>query len=185
MRSSARGLSRAACLFGLLLALAAPASPRAADTLPLFDDRGYRQRDYRAPLPATAPGARTLDAEALRRLLDRASPVLVDVYAALRQPAAGFDGVWQVVAPRQTLPGAVWLPNVGYAALDPRLDRYFRDHLDRLTGGDRSRPLVVFCVVDCWMSWNAVKRAGEYGYRNLYWFRDGTDGWRAAGYPLR
>jgi rhodanese-related sulfurtransferase len=31
------------------------------------------------------------------------------------------------------------------------------------------------------MSWNAVQRAHDYGYRELYWYRDGTDGWLAQG----
>jgi rhodanese-related sulfurtransferase len=34
------------------------------------------------------------------------------------------------------------------------------------------------------MSWNAAKRALEYGYTNVMWFRDGTDGWQELGYPL-
>ena len=34
------------------------------------------------------------------------------------------------------------------------------------------------------MSWNAAKRALAAGYRNVMWFRDGTDGWQELGYPL-
>jgi rhodanese-related sulfurtransferase len=34
------------------------------------------------------------------------------------------------------------------------------------------------------MSWNAAKRALEIGYRNVLWFRDGTDAWQELGYPL-
>jgi rhodanese-related sulfurtransferase len=30
------------------------------------------------------------------------------------------------------------------------------------------------------MSWNAAKRAASWGYRRVYWYRDGTDGWEAA-----
>jgi PQQ-dependent catabolism-associated CXXCW motif protein len=43
---------------------------------------------------------------------------------------------------------------------------------------------VFFCLKDCWMSWNAAKRALEYGYANVMWFREGTDGWQELGYPL-
>jgi hypothetical protein len=32
------------------------------------------------------------------------------------------------------------------------------------------------------LSWNAVKRAIRYGYRKVYWFADGIEGWRAAGF---
>jgi len=34
------------------------------------------------------------------------------------------------------------------------------------------------------MSWNAAKRAIEWGYRLIVWFPDGTDAWRAAGLAL-
>ena len=34
------------------------------------------------------------------------------------------------------------------------------------------------------MSWNAAKRALTYGYSQVYWFPEGTDGWDAAGLPL-
>ena len=44
--------------------------------------------------------------------------------------------------------------------------------------------LAIYCLAQCWMSWNAAKRAIEYGYRSVYWYRDGTDGWQELGYPL-
>jgi hypothetical protein len=31
------------------------------------------------------------------------------------------------------------------------------------------------------MSWNAAQRAISYGYSNVSWFRDGTDGWQEIG----
>jgi rhodanese-related sulfurtransferase len=34
------------------------------------------------------------------------------------------------------------------------------------------------------MSWNAAKRALSYGYTNIAWYREGTDGWAAALLPL-
>jgi rhodanese-related sulfurtransferase len=34
------------------------------------------------------------------------------------------------------------------------------------------------------MSWNAAKRALQLGYSNIAWYREGTDGWLAAGLPL-
>lgn len=168
----------------LVLWLATPGLP-AAEGDALFDEQGYRQARYRAPLPAATEGATTLDTAALRRLITAEEPVLVDVYAATRQPADDrLEATWSVPRPRQSLPGATWLPNVGFAALDPSVERYFRDHLERLTGGDPSRPVVIFCVTDCWMSWNAVRRAAAWGYSRLYWYPEGTDGWRAAGLSL-
>ncbi|MEM7239896.1 MAG: PQQ-dependent catabolism-associated CXXCW motif protein, partial [Pseudomonadota bacterium] len=43
---------------------------------------------------------------------------------------------------------------------------------------------LVFCLAGCWMSWNAAKRALEYGYTDVYWYPDGTDGWDFSGYEL-
>jgi rhodanese-related sulfurtransferase len=34
------------------------------------------------------------------------------------------------------------------------------------------------------MSWNAAKRALAFGYSNVAWYRDGTDGWERADLPL-
>ena len=55
----------------------------------------------------------------------------------------------------------------------------------RLSGGDRARRLVFYCQAECWMSWNAAKRALGLGYRNVVWYPEGTDGWQAAGLPLQ
>ncbi len=82
------------------------------------------------------------------------------------------------------MPGTIWLPNTGYGALAPETERYLREGLSRAAGGDYAHPLVIFCQMDCWMSWNAAKRAVGYGYTAVHWFPDGTDGWELGGYPL-
>ncbi|WP_225889870.1 PQQ-dependent catabolism-associated CXXCW motif protein [Indioceanicola profundi] len=144
---------------------------------------GYRTEMYRAPTPDSVPGGTRIDTAQLQALL--AGPggaVLVDVMAAeiAREPAP----VWLVPETRMHLPGSTWLPNVGYGELAAETEAYFRRHLERLTGGDRNRALVFYCIADCWMSWNAVKRAAEWGYTKLYWYPGGTDDWRDAGLEL-
>jgi PQQ-dependent catabolism-associated CXXCW motif protein len=62
---------------------------------------------------------------------------------------------------------------------------YLRTNLARFTGGDRTKALVIYCLRDCWMSWNAAKRILAMGYANVVWYPDGTDGWAEAGLPLR
>ena len=86
--------------------------------------------------------------------------------------------------PRENIPGSVWLPNVGYGELSAEFADYFRTELERLTGGDKSKPLVFYCDANCWMSWNAAKRAMTYGYSAVQWYPDGTDGWKEADLPL-
>ncbi|MEL0029015.1 MAG: rhodanese-like domain-containing protein, partial [Perlucidibaca sp.] len=58
------------------------------------------------------------------------------------------------------------------------------DGLERATGGDRARPLVIFCQAGCWMSWNAAKRALAHGYQQVLWLPEGMDGWIGEGYPV-
>jgi PQQ-dependent catabolism-associated CXXCW motif protein len=88
--------------------------------------------------------------------------------------------------PRDSIPGAVWVPNTGYGALDAGRDAYLRAVLEQAAGGDRDRPVLFFCLAECWMSWNAARRARvEYGYSTVYWYPEGTDGWAAAGHALQ
>jgi len=87
--------------------------------------------------------------------------------------------------PRANIPGSIWLPDTGYGGLAPGMADYFSRGLDKATDGDHARALVLYCLADCWMSWNAAKRALSLGYSDVVWYPDGTDGWLAAGLPLQ
>jgi PQQ-dependent catabolism-associated CXXCW motif protein len=143
----------------------------------------YRLDDYRAPVPATVAGGRaigTAEAEALWR--DHRA-LFVDVLPAPRRPQTlPAETLWKPV-PRRDIPGSLWLPDVGRGVLTPEVDAYFRDSLTRASNGDKAAPIVLYCLADCWMSWNATKRAAAYGYTELYWYRDGSTGWEAAQLP--
>ena len=144
-----------------------------------------KMEHYRGPTPACVPNATTLNVGELQSLQKQsAKPVLVDVWAILRRVEEGFGSTWLPNEEHLSLPGAVWLPNVGYGKLEPDLEHYLQTNLERLTGGDKATPLVFFCVADCWMSWNTAQRVREYGYTQVYWFKDGTDGWAEAGQDL-
>ena len=145
---------------------------------------GYRLQHYRAPTPDTLPGATVLDTAALQTLLAASQPLLLDVMASGQVTDAAGVSHWLPAHARQNLPGSVWLPNVGYGELSPTLAGYFQSELARLTGGDVARPLVFYCLRDCWMSWNAARRALSLGYRQVYWYPSGSDGWAEAGLPL-
>jgi PQQ-dependent catabolism-associated CXXCW motif protein len=145
---------------------------------------GYRLDAYRAPTPATLRGATTVSTAEAHALWQRRATVFIDVLPRPPKPKGLPEGTLWRDPPRDGVPGSLWLPNVGYGGLNPALDRYFRDNLRRATGGDRKTPLLFYCLAECWMSWNAAKRALEYGYIRVYWYPDGTDGWAAAGWPL-
>jgi PQQ-dependent catabolism-associated CXXCW motif protein len=39
-------------------------------------------------------------------------------------------------------------------------------------------------MTDCWMSWNAARRAVALGYSAVNWYPLGADGWANSGLPL-
>ena len=62
----------------------------------------------------------------------------------------------------------------------PSTADYFKAGLERVTGDDHAKVVVICCQRDCWMwKWNAAKRAVSLGYAAIAWYPDGTDG--AAG----
>jgi PQQ-dependent catabolism-associated CXXCW motif protein len=148
------------------------------------EPEGYRTGEYRAPTPATLQGARVVTTAEARQLWDDKDAVFVDVMPHAPRPVNLPAGTIWRERPRQSIPGSVWLPDTGYGALAPVTERYLRDNLARATGGNRARLLVIYCLRDCWMSWNAAKRALAMGYTNVAWYPDGTDGWTSADLPL-
>lgn len=140
--------------------------------------------DFRTPVPATLRGARVLTNDDAADLWNHNGAVFIDVYPQAPKPPNLPAGTFWRDPVHRSIEGAHWMPNVGYGALSREMDDYFRARLETLSNGKRDAPLVFFCLKDCWMSWNAAKRALEYGYTNVMWFRDGTDGWQELGYPL-
>ncbi|HEX4260677.1 MAG TPA: PQQ-dependent catabolism-associated CXXCW motif protein [Acetobacteraceae bacterium] len=144
----------------------------------------YRMDAYRAPVPATVPGARTIGTATAHDLWLHHAASFVDVLPRAPHPAGLPAGTIWHRAPHRDIPGSLWLPDTGYGALPPPMQAYFASGLTRESGGDRGRKLVIYCRADCWMSWNAAKRAAAMGYRAIDWYPLGVDGWRRAGLPL-
>jgi PQQ-dependent catabolism-associated CXXCW motif protein len=144
----------------------------------------YRMDDYRAATPATLRGARVLSIDEADALWKRRDAVFVDVLPRPPRPAGlPTSTIWRP-RPRADIPGSIWLPDTGYGALAARMEQYLARALEAATAGDRNRTLVFYCLRDCWMSWNAAKRALSLGYVRVAWYPDGTDGWTERGLPL-
>lgn len=170
-----RVLSALSCL-----ALSGLLAGNALAEAPPFSADGYRNGLYRSPTPATAESAKTVDTAQVQALLQQQpSALLIDVYK--RQ---FLNGQFIASEPHANLPGSHWLANTGDGELDAQWNRYFSRHLERLSDGNRQRAIVFYCRSDCWLSWNAVKRATALGYTQLYWYRDGLDAWESAGLPV-
>jgi PQQ-dependent catabolism-associated CXXCW motif protein len=145
---------------------------------------GYRQDAYRAPVPATLPGATVVGPEAAFALWKTGRVAFVDVLPRSPKPELPEGTLWHE-PPHASIAGAIWLANVGYGELAGVMHDYFRGGLEKMTGGDLDYPVVFFCLPECWMSWNAGKRAiTEYGLTHVFWFPEGATGWEAAGYPV-
>jgi PQQ-dependent catabolism-associated CXXCW motif protein len=173
---------RARFVIALSCAVFAPCAGVASE--PPAEPDSYRMADYRAPTPATLKGARVLTTAEAHEIWRQGAAVFIDVLPQAPRPAnLAPEVVWRD-KPRSDIPGSVWLPDTGYGALAPIMEAYFRAGLRKATGEDASKTIVFYCLRDCWMSWNAAKRAVAFDYRNVDWYPDGTDGWSAAGFPL-
>lgn len=166
------------CAVGGQPGLAAPYKELQDRHPALFDpETGYRIARQRAPTPDDIPApARLVTPQQARDLLDQEALAL-DVFGAAQSRFDELDGTWLVSKARHSLPGAVWLPETGRGQLSAQMQRYLDTNLRARTGADKAHPIVVFCVADCWMSWNAAQRIAGLGYSRVYWFRLGTDGW--------
>ena len=146
---------------------------------------GYRLEDYRSPTPATLRGAAAIGTQQAEQLWRNHGAAFVDVLPRPPRPKNLPEGTLWRDKPRGSIPDSIWLPDTGYGELAPSMADYFARGLEKASGGDRSRLLVFYCLADCWMSWNAARRALALGYVNVAWYRDGTDGWLAAGLPVK
>jgi PQQ-dependent catabolism-associated CXXCW motif protein len=168
-----------ACALLALMVLAGTA--RGQQLVP--EPKGYRTEDYRSPVPETLAGARVLKTAEAEAIWRAKTGVFIDVLPRPPKPANLPAGtVWRD-RPRFNIPGSIWLPDTGYGELAAPTESYLRQGLLRASDGNRAALIVVYCQADCWMSWNAAKRTLSYGYSNVAWYPDGTDGWEHANLP--
>ncbi|WP_169418579.1 rhodanese-like domain-containing protein [Ramlibacter agri] len=83
------------------------------------------------------------------------------------------------------LPNANALPDAGNLHLRGDGNAMVKEQYARLTGGDLKRPLLIYCHhASCPYSEIASKRAVMAGYENIFWMREGNEGWGKAGYAF-
>lgn len=174
----------AVALAGALM-LAAPAladEPAAPTEAPaLFDPQGYRTARYRSPVTADpAPAARIALADALALVPGR-DALFLDVMPAEGGVRDGQSGTWRLSKPHSTIPGAAWHPEAGRMPAEPALWNALEAAARSAPSG---KPVILFCRVDCWMSWNAARRLAAGGLGDVFWLAEGTDGWHGAGREL-
>lgn len=168
-------------VLAIVLALSATTAASGADPAPP-EPPGIWTGPLQGAVPVTITGGEVLGTEELAALVAAEGPVLVDVAPWPRKPENLASGTWSR-PPHRSLPGAVWLPDVGNGDIPLAHEAWLRARLKALTGNDPGKPLVIFCHPNCWASWNAAKRAILYGYQRVYWYPDGVEGWQDSGRP--
>ncbi|MEP7083285.1 MAG: rhodanese-like domain-containing protein [Betaproteobacteria bacterium] len=124
------------------------------------------------PLPMMVPGVDTLTTLQLEAFLKtHAEAVLVDAV---------------VGSAHRTLPGAVWMPDLGVVTIGQLERGQIETAMRSATAGDPSRPVVVFERSSRygWFGYHGVLRLLGMGYSNVYWYRGGLDAWHDAQFTL-
>jgi PQQ-dependent catabolism-associated CXXCW motif protein len=138
------------------------------------------------PVPATIQGGQVIHTRELDELLKKnRHVVVVDVSDSPHKPANLPATTTWLPVPHPGIPGAIWIPGAGLGTPPANVEEFYKQRLAKATGNDLMRPLVLYCHQKCWLSWNGAKRAIGYGYRNVYWFPEGIEGWKSEGLPTQ
>jgi PQQ-dependent catabolism-associated CXXCW motif protein len=157
-----------------------------ATAAPPQEPDGFWTGPVNDPVPATLKGGRIIHAHALAGLLKKdPTVVVVDVSNAPRRPDNLPESTPWLPVPHKAIPGAIWIPGAGMGDIPAAIDDYYRKRLAEATGNSQDRTLVLYCHERCWLSWNGARRAIQYGYRKVYWFPEGIEGWRKAKLPTK
>lgn len=125
-----------------------------------------------APTPMSVPGAKTITTAELYGMFTARQPmVLLYVNEAQNAPS---------------IAGGHWLYGAGRGqSLDDVVQARLIQKVDQLSSGNKNAPVAVFCFDShCWLSYNTALRLVKGGYRNVLWYRGGTEAWKAAGLPM-
>jgi PQQ-dependent catabolism-associated CXXCW motif protein len=124
------------------------------------------------PTPTTIPGAKVIRALALKALLDaNRQVVVVDVLDSKS---------------RETIPGAYWLPGAGDGRFFGAEKSRFAAAMEKIVGPDKNRPVVFMCISSqCWEGYNGALHAIDAGYKDVTWFRGGTNAWKGARLEMK
>lgn len=145
---------------------------------------GFRMERYRAAVPTINPGTEVVSTVRAFELHQSGQVVFIDVYPPRGMGADPLDGSWVITEEHAYIVNSVWLPEVGRGHIEQEHKDYFQRNLQLLSEGDKSTPLLFYCTADCWQSWNAARRALLWGYNNIFWYPDGTDGWIEEDHPV-
>ena len=161
------------CLLGCISLLAS-----GAEEMVYKDDNysndGYRSKSYRSPTPTDTSFATVVDAQDIVKLLKENEHVVVIDVVPLEMNGATFIQAKD----HEGIVNSIWLPNVGFGEIDRMTQNYLVDNLNIAMHKNNNTLFIFYCKIDCWMSWNAARRAASLGFKNIFWYKNGIEGWK-------
>ena len=120
----------------------------------------WSNRIISGPSGNEVKGAKTIDVKTAKNLHERGVP---------------FVDIW-FLWPKGHISGAHYLDVWTYEFNDATLPQI----------AGKKQEVVIYSSRNCCGRWGpeAVARAVSWGFEKVYFFRDGLDGWKAAGYPV-
>lgn len=159
-------------LWGLLLAVLA--WPAAAQAAPVDE---MKAACYIGTEPVSAEGSMPQHLDGVITVSPREAKCAIERFPQLLVLAPMRD--------LEQLPGAIPVPLLAFPTLDADNLTKAQSALAELTGGDKARPILVYCHhSSCGYSVEAAKHLHAWGYPNVLWMREGLKGWTRASYPL-
>lgn len=133
---------------------------------------GFLSPSWAAETPASLQGAKVIQADEAKKLLDSGVPF--------------FDTRVSAEHAEKTIKGAKSLTyrekSPKSADFDAALDQF---DLSKLPA-DKAAAVVFFCNAgECWRSYKASAVAVKNGYANVNWFRGGMPEWTSKGLPTQ
>ena len=127
---------------------------------------------WAAETPASLTGAKVVNADEAKKLLDSGVP-FVDTRVAAEYAEKSIKGAISVTYKEKSAKAADF---------DASMDKF---DLAKLPA-DKAAPVVFFCNSgECWKSYKASVVAMKAGYSKVNWYRGGMPDWSAKGLPTQ
>ena len=122
-----------------------------------------------------------LSIDEIYEIVNSKKAIFVDSWKKNKTPDALNKKKW-FPPKRYSIPGAIWMPNIGRETLTVDTREYLQNGLKKITKNNKDEKLIFFCRRG-YYSKIAAERAIKLGYKNISLF-PGTDLWEDAGYQL-
>ncbi len=156
-----------------LASIALPGAAHAATAQQVMSECGVGSE----LMPLTVSGSTPKSIDGVSTVSPRAAKCVIDRLPTLL-----------VIAPMrdyEQLPNTVPMPLLALPTLDGADQAKVLAELTELTGGDKARPILIYCHhASCALSADGSRNLVRLGFKKVMWLREGLNGWLAERYPL-